>query len=172
MASHNFAASVQEVLASEGGWSHHPQDAGGPTNHGITLSTLQAWQPGATSEDLRTISLLTVRQIYRAEFWNVLHCDELASGIDHMVFDHGVNAGPRRSAIQLQMACQMTGNDVDGVIGPRTLSHVRHRAPAKLIEALRDIHDQHYRSLPSFATFGQGWLARLARRHKHATSLT
>lgn len=171
MAARNFEASVKEVLKSEGGWSDHPQDPGGATNHGITLATLRAWQPDADLDDLRTLSLLTVRQIYRAEFWNVLLCDDLPGGVDYMVFDQGVNAGPRRSALQLQHACLMSGHDIDGVVGPRTLAAVRRAGRATLVQDLRKIHEDYYRSLKTFPTFGAGWLARLEARHKHATGL-
>ena len=32
---------AREIVAREGGWSDHPADPGGPTNHGVTLATLR-----------------------------------------------------------------------------------------------------------------------------------
>ena len=35
--------------------------------------------------------------LYLADFWNRTRCDALLPGIDLMVFDHAVNAGPDRA---------------------------------------------------------------------------
>ena len=51
---------------------------------------------------MRNIPDAHVEQIYRQEYWNKVSGDELPSGVDHAVFDWGVNSGTGRSARALQ----------------------------------------------------------------------
>jgi lysozyme family protein len=72
-----------------------------------------------------------------------------------MVFDFGVNAGPRTSVKLLQRAAGVVD---DGSVGPRTLAAVK--AASGLIDALVEARLAHYRSLANFAAFGNGWTSR------------
>ena len=166
VAASSWPASIAEVLASEGGWSDHAKDPGGATMQGITLRVFRVWRNNQMlgRADLRAITEDEVRAIYRVEYWNTVHADELPPGVDHAVFDMGVNAGFRTSAMMLQRAAAMPAREQDGVIGPRSLAAVSRSAPKAIIEALAQFHENHYRSLRAFDTFGKGWLARLGRR--------
>jgi len=173
MAASSFEPSLAEVLASEGGWSEHPSDPGGATMKGITLGTFKQWRGTRhlTKLDLQQISDVEVRAIYRVRYWNEVEGDLLPHGIDHFVMDMGVNAGTRRSAIFLQRAAGMDIAQQDGAIGPRTLAAVKRVAPEVVMSLLAKMHEQHYRGLHTFKTFGKGWLARLERRIALANEL-
>jgi lysozyme family protein len=93
--------------------------------------------------------------IYRQRYWRPMHCGELPAGVDLMVFDFGVNAGPGTSVKMLQRAVGVVD---DGSVGPRTLAAVK--AAAGLIDALVEARLAHYRSLSNFATYGNGWTSR------------
>src|SRR6185437_5890432 len=95
---------------------------------------------------------------------NKMRCGDLTAGVGLSVFDFGVNAGPGPSARMLQWASGMSGDDVDGVVGPRTIAAANRRAPAILIDTLAAMQTAHYRRLADFPTFCVGWLARTARR--------
>lgn len=165
MTASNFAACIDFTLDAEGGFADNPRDPGGATNHGITIATLSAWlgKP-ATVEDVRDLTEETATEIYRARYWDRVSGDELPAGIDLMVFDFGVNAGPSRSIRRLQQAVNV---DDDGIIGPITLGAVRTHFEADadaLISEIALLQEQYYRSLSSFRVFGHGWLDRLDRR--------
>ena len=89
-----------------------------------------------------------------------MRCDLLPTGVDLITFDFGVNAGPATSARELRLA---VGVAVDSVIGPLTALAAEGADKPRLIGALHDAHEAHYRTLPDFADFGAGWLARLKR---------
>jgi lysozyme family protein len=173
MVASSWPASIAEVLASEGGWSDHPRDPGGATMMGITLAVFRVWRGNHQlgRRELRKITEEEVKAIYRDLYWNAVQADYLIAGIDHVVFDMAVNAGVRRSSLQLQMAIEMSGADLDGVIGPRTLAAHRAQDTLHVIGRLGELHEAHYRGLRTFDVFGAGWMARLGRRLRLAHEL-
>ena len=154
----NFAVCIAEILQMEGGFVNNPADPGGATNLGITKATLEAFRESqVTEDDVRNLTKDEAQEIYRAKYWNVMRCNDLPPGIDLMVFDFGVNAGPQRSVKLLQKSAGVT---TDGSVGPITLAAVRAADPAALIARFAQGRMDHYRSLPTFETFGRGWTNR------------
>ena len=155
-----FATCLPRILIHEGGWSDNPADPGGATMKGVTLAVYRAFKGRAvTKAELRKISDADLAAIYRRNYWDVVHADQLPAGVDYVTFDIAVNSGPGRAAKILQSAAGVTA---DGAIGPATLSAVGALSPALLIRAMGARREAFYRSLPIFATFGRGWLARCA----------
>ena len=166
MAAHNFAKALEFVLLHEGGFVSHPQDPGGATNKGVTIATFRAWRRNtkATIAQLKAITDAEVSEIYYDWYWMPVRGDALPNGVDVMAFDKSVNAGPARAARHLQIAAGLTGNEVDGRIGPRSLFAVAGQDPALVIASMGEQSEQHYRSLRTFDVFGRGWLNRLTDR--------
>ena len=81
-----------------------------------------------------------------------------------MVFDFGVNAGPRRSVKLLQRAAGVID---DGSVGPKTLAAVSAADPGALISELADDRLAYYRSLDNFDAFGAGW----SNRTRHVSAV-
>ena len=73
------------------------------------------------------------REIYRANYWNAMQCEELPKGVDLMVFHFGVNAGPS-TAVRMLQGC--VGTKPDGAVGQFTLRAVRASDTRALIETL------------------------------------
>ena len=120
----NFQACLAFTLQQEGGFVDDPYDPGGATNMGITLATYREWFPQATVADLRVIDSATVSEIYENDYWFASDADQFASGVDLMMFDMAVNAGPARAAKLLQ---QCLGVAQDGRIGPITLAAAKRK---------------------------------------------
>jgi lysozyme family protein len=154
----NFKACLDLVLVQEGGFVDNPRDPGGATNLGITQRTLAQWRGEQVSvDDVKALTRQEAAEIYRAQYWNVLHCDALPPGVDLVTFDMGVNAGPARSARMLQKA---VGAAQDGAIGPATLAATRAADPADVIRSITASRMAYYQSLPTWADFGRGWTRR------------
>src|SRR5262249_62083709 len=51
---------------------------------------------------------------------------------------------------------------VDGAVGPRTIPAATTADQARLVDDYASIYEAYLGSLPAFATFGQGWLNRVA----------
>lgn len=169
MAASNWDNAFKLMLASEGGFVNHPSDPGGMTNLGVTKATWENWVGRESDEkEMRGLTPEKVEPLYKKKFWDACRCDELPSGIDYLVFDFAVNAGPGRSAKILQTAVGVTP---DGGIGPMTLAAVNSFSEAELIEKFSQGKEDFYRSLNTFETFGTGWLNRVAAVKIKATSM-
>lgn len=176
----NFERCLAIVVDKEGGFSDHPRDRGGPTNLGITLRTLASWQglnfDEITEEarakllaDLRALTRREAAEIYRANYWLPMRCGDLPRGVDLMLFDFGVNAGPRTSVKMMQRAVGVTA---DGSLGPQTLAAATATDADKLIDALAEARLAYYRSLDNFDVFGAGWSKRTSEVAALAHSMT
>jgi hypothetical protein len=153
-----FDACFAMVLEQEGGFVNHADDPGGATSFGITLRTLSVFRDReATVDDVRNLTREEAREIYRANFWVPMRCADLPAGVDLMVFDFGVNAGPRRA---LRMLQKVVGVTQDGSIGPITLAAVNARRAADIVNDFSRERLDYYRSLENFASFGRGWTNR------------
>lgn len=157
-----FATCLNFVLREEGGFSNHAADNGGATNLGITHRTLADWRgaPSVTVAEVRALGIEEARAIYRARYWNAVRGDDLLPGVDLVVFDWAVNAGPGRAVRGLQRVARVSA---DGAIGPTTLAALRTWEPAALVNALCDARLAHLRGLDDWRVFGKGWAARVER---------
>ena len=157
------------MLASEGGYVNHPSDPGGMTNLGVTKQVWEEWTGRESNEaEMRALTPELVETLYKVRFWDACRCDEMPSGIDYLVFDFAVNAGPSRSSKILQAA---VGVPADGVIGPVTLAAVKAIPENELVEKFSQAKEDFYRSLNTFETFGKGWLNRVAAVKIKASSM-
>src|SRR5215475_1370179 len=159
----------------EGGFSNHPSDPGGATNMGITQETLARWRGRPVSVDeVRQLTRDEARQIFQARYWTPLRGDELPLPAAEMAYNTSVLSGPRRAVLVLQEALNRQGKSValDGDIGPATIGASRTADQRRLVDDYADIYEAYLRGLPAFATFGQGWLNRLADIREAARSTT
>ncbi len=168
-----FDACLEFTLAEEGGYRDHPTEPRLASNHGITLARLRRFlrDPGLGRDDIRHIPCATVRALYLTDFWNRTRCDALPPGIDLMVFDHAVDAGPDRAGRALQLACGHKRADIDGAVGPDTLERVALADRLTLLDALTAMQRTSYRQMAAYGLFGETWLARLDRRRTKALAL-
>lgn len=165
----NFPHALAVVLKHEGGWSDHRADPGGATMRGVTLKTFSEFlgRP-ATKEELRQITDEQLRKIYRDRYWNAACADQLPAGLDLVVFDMAVNAGPRRAIKILQAALSV---QADGIIGKKTMAAISAYDTKALIREFSGGRRAFYKSLPIYATFGSGWLRRVDEVESEALKL-
>ena len=156
-----FHNCVSLIMRHEGGYSNNPVDRGGPTNMGVTHKTLAAWRKidEVTSDEVEKLSMDEAKAIYRANYWNALNCDQLPPGVDLVVFDFGVNAGPSKAAKMLQKALAVAP---DGMVGQITVGAARISDAPFVIATFSDERLRYYQSLPDWPVFGEGWTRRTA----------
>jgi lysozyme family protein len=156
----NWQKSFELMLKSEGGFVNHPSDPGGMTNLGVTKATWENWVGRKSDEaEMRGLTPEKVEPLYKKKYFDAVRGDELPVGLDYLMFDFAVNAGAGRAIKTLQTAVGVTP---DGGFGPMTMAAVQAVDPVDLIERFSQAKENFYRSLTTFATFGKGWLNRVA----------
>jgi len=174
---HNWQQAFEQMLASEGGFTDDERDNGNKLPDGRKGSTMLGvtqfnWEQHVghqvTHDDMRKLTAADVEPLYKKKYWDVVRADELPSGIDYLVFDMGVNAGPGRSIKIMQTALGVTP---DGGFGPMTMAAVQAADPVELIEKFSAEKEVFYRSLDSFTVYGTGWLNRVAAVKLKASSM-
>ncbi len=126
-----------EIVAREGGFVDDPDDPGGATKYGVTLSTLKRLGVDLTRDgqvdraDLKQLSADRAAQIFIEHYFERPRLGDLPLPLQPSVFDMYVNAGANAVKI-LQHLLNDMGADlkVDGVVGARSV-----RAAAGAAEA-------------------------------------
>ena len=163
------------TFAQEGGYQHLPGDPGNwtggrvgigvlvGTNRGISAPVLSHWRHDApiTAADMENLTLDEATAIAGALFGNPLRIEDLPPGPDLMTFELAWGSGLRFGGQTLQNAAGVTA---DGFIGPDTIAAANAGNPAAIITAMDAAVRRFYRSLPGWAEFGGGWIARSDRR--------
>jgi lysozyme family protein len=165
----NFDQALALVLKSEGGYVNHPSDPGGETNLGVTKRVWEGYVGRAcTPGEMKTLTPAMVAPLYRKNYWDVMACDQLPGGVDYAAFDFAVNAGPGQAKKTLQRAL---GVNPDGAIGPKTIEAIKAANGAHLLREFSAEKEKFYRGLSTFATFGKGWMNRIAHVEDSAKSM-
>lgn len=173
-----FDRAMDRLLGIEGGYANIAADSGGATRFGITQAVARAHGYGG---DMRELTLQRARDIYRAQYWNLLQLDYIAhesAPVAWELFECGVNTGVGRAATFLQRALNGLNREArdyadvsaDGVIGPVTLYAFRRYMVTRanmggegvLLKALNCLQGAHYIELAESRakdeTFLFGWL--------------
>ena len=170
-------AVVGSVVAIEGGYVNDPNDAGGETNHGVTVAV--ARDHGYTGP-MRSMPVEKARDIYAVTYIRVPQFDRVLAkspAVGTKLVDIGVNAGQGRASRWFQQSLNdlsRGGRDfdavaVDGSIGTRTLTAYtalekrrgRVKACELTIKLLEGYQTAHYTALakgPANSSFLVGWL--------------
>lgn len=156
---------IDDILRREGSYIDHPDDRGGPTNHGITIKTLSDWRGRpATIDDVKKLTEVEAREIYRECY---IIAPRLHKVIDDKVralaVDCAVNHGPKQAVKLLQLAARVFP---DGDLGPKTESAISCMDPAVLYRRLCAARVRFYGQIitkdPSQSVFAAGWTNRIA----------
>ena len=156
-----FPDCIAHVLAAEGGLVNDPKDPGGVTKFGISQRSYPAL-------DIRALSLDEAKAIYQRDYWAQIQGEALPAGLDLLVLDHAVNAGPARAVRLLQ---HLVGVPEDGLMGPVTLAGVAIADPQDLIARYSELRLDFYRDLPTWRHFGAGWSRRVHRARRAALAM-
>lgn len=178
---------IDRVIRAEGSeYTNDPNDSGGPTKYGITLSTLARYRGKTVSAaDVSALTEAEARAIYKAKyvewpgFTPILAISPLVA---EEVIDTGVNAGPARATEMLQRCLNALNRQerdysdvkVDGDCGPATVEALRKYLTLRksegaivLLRALNALQGEFYISLaerrPKDETFLFGWLMNRVR---------
>jgi len=125
------------------------------TAWGITQMTWDdAVARGIVSGSLANATREQCKAIYRANYWEPLHCDALNPGVAFVLFNDGVLSGVDAATRLLQRS---VGANEDGVIGPQTLRMANAMPAPQLIDKLTAADERYLASLRNAPMFIRGW---------------
>ena len=154
----DFDRAFDALIGHEGGYlsaqaARRQGDPGGETNFGIS----KAAYPG---EDIASMTLERAKTIYRRDYWGPAGCDSVPDAVKFDLFDMAVNSGVRAAVRALQQA---VGEVQDGTLGPKTLQAIQSMPPDRVRLRFSAARRLLMTSLPTFPTFGRGWMIRVAK---------
>lgn len=136
---------AKEIVAREGGFADDPDDPGGPTNHGVTLATLERLgrdldgDGRVTVRDVKRLSASEAQAIFVRDYYERPGIGRLPEIVRANVFDMYVNAGAAAVKILQRLLNDMgSALAVDGRIGPATVAaaaRAASEAPALFADA-------------------------------------
>ena len=156
-----FQQIFDRLIGHEGGYVNDPRDPGGETNWGITKGTALA---NVYAGAMKAMTREQAFKIYQSAFWVRYQCEKMPSAIAYQFFDAAVNHGLGNASRMLQRA---VGVADDGVIGNMTLAAVKKMAISDVIMRLNAERLEFYCKLGNFATYGKGWVRRVAGNLKY-----
>ncbi len=165
----NFKNSYARVKVYEGGKVDDPDDPGGRTAYGVIQRVYDAYRDrkGLPRRDVWLITVPEREEIYRAQYWDAVQGDKLASGVDFVVFDGAVNSGPVQSIKWLQRGLAEQGvysGGIDGHIGQMTLAGIEELADHdELIASICAHRLAFLKRLKTWWKYKGGWSARVAQ---------
>jgi lysozyme family protein len=114
-------ASIEFVLAMEGGYTLDPADPGGETNFGISKKAYPKL-------DIKNLTVDQAKDIYRRDYWSACRCEHMPFPFALAVFDMAVNQGTVKAIKTLQAT---VGVVADGIVGSFTLDAVQRSVQQK-----------------------------------------
>lgn len=148
----NFNLAINRVLGHEGGYVNNPADPGGETKWGISKRSY----PTLNIKELTRDDAVA---IYKRDFWDRINAAELYDGVAYQTLDFAVNSGIGTAVRALQRALNVAD---DGHWGPVTATAAKTMSETDQIMRIVAERIDFMRKLKSWATFGSGWMARMA----------
>lgn len=159
----NFARCFAFTLGAEGGFTKIASDPGNWTGGTVGHGELRGTKYGISAAaypglDIENLSEQDAEDIYRRDYYEPLHGDQLSLPVALVLFDGAVNAGLRRAVIWLQQATSLLA---DGVLGTQTLQAVNAANALVLAREMLVRRIDFYARLPTWPDFGLGWSRRV-----------
>ena len=148
----NFDIAFDRLIGHEGGYVNNPDDPGGETNWGISKRSYP-------DLDIKSLTRDQAKEIYRRDFWNRIHADEMYDGVAFQAIDFAINSGIETAVRKLQAAVRVAD---DGYWGPVTKAAVAAMSETDIIMRFAAQRLRFWTSLSTWTTFGKGWARRAA----------
>lgn len=166
----DFSGALAFVLQEEGGYSDDSADPGGETNMGIENREYGSWLQAQKLPvvDVKEITVEQAGQIYRKNYWDAVHGDDLAPGTAYAMFDTAVNNGVGE-AIKFMQGCLGVPETCafDTATSDAYHKYISEHGDAGLESGILDRRVVRYRQLvaerSTLEKFLPGWLGRVSR---------
>lgn len=166
----DFNDAFERLIGHEGGFTDDPNDDGNWTGGKQGVGELKGTKFGIAANsypdlDIKNLTVEDARLIYYQDYWLKVGNDlfELPDFVEYQLFDIAVNQGVKAGIKRLQELVGFEGENVDGVMGPKTVAAAKamgHDPEAERKFTGRIIKS--YTGMKRWPEFGKGWMNRLA----------
>lgn len=165
----NFDVAFARVLGHEGELSLDPDDRGNWTSGVVGVGELKGSKFGISAMSYPAIDIagLTVdgaKAIYRRDFWDRIHGDQMFDGVAFQAFDFAVNSGIETAVRYLQRALGVAD---DGHFGPVTKAAAAAMSESDQVMRLIGERLDYNTRLSTWQSFGKGWARRAAKNLRY-----
>jgi lysozyme family protein len=152
-----FSEAIDIVLKHEGNYTNDSCDPGGETKFGISKKSYP-------NLDIKNLNIKQVKEIYYKDYWLPLKCDEInIQWFADKLFDMAVLIGIGTAVRLLQQSINSECDveiEIDGIMGPKTLSYVNSYNMEDVYHAFLYTMEVHLKSLNQ-PKYINGWMIRL-----------
>lgn len=128
------------------------------TSYGVTASTwAYAVDHGIVTGNIEDATRDQCGAIFRAFYWNAMHCSSLPAGVDLLLFEQATLGG---TGIVVRIMQGIIGAEADGVVGPETLRLAGSHNVRDMIDRQVQTFLVHLSTLGNWQTFQRGWTNR------------
>lgn len=151
-----FEEAFERLMGHEGGYVNDPRDPGGETKWGISKRSYP-------SVDIKSLTRQGAAEIYRRDFWGALGAAPAA--VKFQAFDFAVNSGISTAIRKLQAAIGVAD---DGYWGPVSAARLATMSETDVLMRYAAQRLRYVAALSTFATYGRGWVNRVAANLDYA----
>jgi len=148
----DFNQAIERVLGSEGGYVNNPADPGGETNWGISKRAYP-------NTNIKALTRVEAIKIYKNDFWDLIHAEELFDGVAYQTLDFAINSGISTAIRYLQKALNVAD---DGHWGPVTRNAAKAMTESDQIMRLNAERLDFMTRLKNWPDASRGWSRRIA----------
>lgn len=152
-----FDEAFDRLMLHEGGYVNDPNDPGRETNWGISKRSYP-------NLDIKNLTREGARTLYKRDFWDRLHADELKDGVAWQVLDFAVNSGMETAVRHLQRAILVAD---DGLWGPVSRAAAQRETESDVILRLNASRLDFLTRLVNWPHHGKGWSRRIAQNLRY-----
>ena len=148
----------------EGGYVNHPNDKGGCTMKGVTISTFRKYfGENKTCSDLKNITDEQWLYVFNKGYWDTCKADEINNqSIANIIVDWAWMSGTKTAIKKIQ---KILGVESDGIVGNQTINAINTADQEKLFNNIYNKREEFYYNIcennSSQKVFLKGWLNRL-----------
>lgn len=162
--SNSFESAFAKIIGNEGRFKRQASDHmdwdSGIVNKGKLVGTKFGLSAGTyPDEDIPNMTLERAKFLYRRDWWNPIHGDDLEPHVAFQLFDADVNHGAGNGTRMLQRA---VGVNDDGKFGPLTLAALKKMDPEEFIMRLIAERINFFTKCSTWEKDGKGWMNRMA----------
>lgn len=158
-----FYKIIERTLSHEGGYlspeaARRQGDPGGETQWGISKRSYP-------TVNIRALTRDQAIEIYRKDFWNVIHGEELHPAFAFQALDAAINSGIGNAVRWTQRAAGMAD---DGHFGPATKAAVLATSPSDMVLLFNAERLEFMTKLTNWPINSKGWARRICNNMRYA----